>query len=95
MPLFEGNLPDEIWSRLKCWARIRAETDAPLTVEDCVAHVIGTVKDITGRPDALPPDVVTFYANESAEMVDRFRATFRALVNDAMSSDGSDLETAI
>lgn len=71
------NLPDEIWNRLKEWARARAASpcadDTPGS-DDYHARVADIVKEVTGRRDGVPADVAAFYARETAEMVMIFRA---------------------
>ncbi len=73
MPNLHGNLPDEIWSRLKEWAKTQAAAQISPTNDECVAQVLQIAAEITGRPDTLRSDVVAFYANETAEMISKFR----------------------
>jgi hypothetical protein len=73
MRLFHGNFPDEVWSRLKAWAKVQAEAYVSPTIDECVACVERIATEITGRNDSLRSDVVSFYATETAEMVARFR----------------------
>lgn len=71
------NLPDEIWSRLKEWARARAALPShgdAAGVEDYHTRVAEIVNEVTGRRDGVPSDVAAFYARETAEMVLSFRA---------------------
>ncbi|HTX56558.1 MAG TPA: hypothetical protein VMD47_05575 [Candidatus Acidoferrales bacterium] len=69
---FRGSLGDEIWRRLKDWARTRAGSGA-LTADDCVPHVVGIIRDLTGYPDTLGSEAIAFYASEAAEMVAKSR----------------------
>jgi prephenate dehydrogenase len=73
MPLFNGNFPDEVWSRLKAWAKIQASGPVSPTSDECVACVERIATEITGQTNSLRRDVVTFYAAETAEMIARFR----------------------
>lgn len=70
---FQGNLPDQIWGRLKEWAKVQARTETSPTHDECVAQVQRIIRVITGRTDSVRHDVVTFYANETAEMIAGFR----------------------
>jgi hypothetical protein len=88
MQPFQGNLPDLIWSRLKEWAKTTAASQTPPTSDECVAIVLRIVAGITGRPESLRPEVVAFYANETAEMVAKCR-------EQTGSVGATDLEAAI
>ncbi len=74
MPYVHGDFPDEIWKRLKEWAKAQAHAQLSPTNAECVAQVLLIAADLTGRRDILRGDVVTFYANETAEMVLRYSA---------------------
>jgi hypothetical protein len=71
--LFQGNFPDEVWCRLKAWARKKASDGESPTLSDCAAQVERIASEITGFPNSLRADVVNFYAAETAEMILRFR----------------------
>jgi len=73
MHSYRGNLPDEIWSRMKHWAKTQAGAQISPTIDECVAAVLHITAEITGRADSLRRDVVSFYANETAEMILQFR----------------------
>lgn len=88
MQPYQGTLPDEIWCRLKQWAKIQAQEQASPSNDDCVAQVLCITAEITGRMDGLRRDVVTFYANETAEMIAKFRGP-------SGSPGTTDLEAAI
>jgi hypothetical protein len=68
-----GNLPDEIWSRLKAWAKIQAQAGVSPSVAECAAHVERLSKELTGYADSLRSDVIEFYAAETSEMIARFQ----------------------
>jgi hypothetical protein len=59
-----GNLPEIVWDRLKAVAADQASSGEQLVIEKCISHVERAVRGIAGRPDALPPAVVIFYAEE-------------------------------
>lgn len=59
-----GNLPEIVWNKLKVVAVDEASNGQLLLIEQCISHVERVVRAITGRPDALPLAVVTFYAEE-------------------------------
>lgn len=88
MQPFTGNLPDQVWSRLKDWAKKQAAAQISPTHDECVAYVQQAAADITGRSDSLRGDVIIFYAGEVAEMISKFRS------NNG-SPGTSDLEAAI
>lgn len=73
MSRFHGNLTDEIWQQLKGWARVHARSSAPATTRLCTTRVSQIVKELTGRSDTLPAQVIEFYANEALAMVNHFR----------------------
>jgi hypothetical protein len=79
MRLVRGNFPDEVWGRLKAWAKVQAQGCCSPTVDECAAYVEHTAKEITGRPNALPIDVVRFYAAETAEMIASIREAAGAI----------------
>jgi len=64
-----------VWAELKLWARSQANVPEIPTITECVAQVERVAKHLTGVPNALRPDVVAFYAAETADMIARFRAT--------------------
>jgi hypothetical protein len=73
MRYLHGNFPDEVWARLKAWAKAAcARPDRP-TVEECSDEVERIAAEITGIPNVLRPEVVNFYARETVEMTARFR----------------------
>lgn len=59
-----GNLPEVVWNQLMELANDHAVTGEQLVIEQCCLHVERVVREVTGRPDALPPAVVQFYAQE-------------------------------
>lgn len=67
------NFPDDVWGRLKAWAKIQAQAPAVPTNEECAAYVRFCTEEITGRSDMLPAEVVNFYAAETVEMIERLR----------------------
>ena len=68
------NFPDDVWGRMKAWAKIQAQAPAVPSIEECAAYVRFCTEEITGRTDMLPEEVVNFYAAETAEMIERLRA---------------------
>lgn len=78
IPFLYGNIPEELWGRLKAWAKIKAHVDEPPTLADCAAWVENVCTNITGRAGVLPPDQVAFYAAETVAMIARFREEMRA-----------------
>lgn len=74
MSPFQGNLPDQVWSRLKQWAKTQAGAQLSPTNDECVAQVCRITVDITGRADGLRREVISFYADETVEMIAKFRA---------------------
>jgi hypothetical protein len=81
MRLIRGNFPDEVWGRLKAWAKVQAQGSSSPTVDECAAYVEHTAKEITGRPNALPLEVVRFYAAETAQMIASIRAAGEAIAD--------------
>jgi hypothetical protein len=73
MPLIPDNFPERVWARLKAWAQSISECQENPTFDQCAAQVERIVADVTGVPNLLRPDVVEFYANETLEMIARFR----------------------
>jgi hypothetical protein len=71
--VFHGNVPDEIWNRLKQWAKSQAGEQVSPTIDECVSRVLDVAAEVAGRPDSLRRDVVSFYAAETAEMIAKFR----------------------
>lgn len=67
--ILENSLPEEVWGRLKTWAKARAHAAASPSIEECAEYVRETVRSITGREDALRTDAVRFYAAEAFEMI--------------------------
>jgi hypothetical protein len=67
------NFPDEVWGRLKAWAAAQTQLVAIPTLEECAAFVRFAAEEVAGRPDALPPQVVKFYAAEALTMIQRLR----------------------
>lgn len=74
MPLIHDNFPDEVWARLKAWAKVVARGSEVPSTDDCALHVERLAREITGIPNALRAEVVQFYASETAEMIARYRA---------------------
>ncbi len=74
MPLIPTNFPDQVWARLKAWAKLRAADGDQPTPEECAEEVLRASAHITGHRDSLRAEVVKFYAAETAEMVEKFRA---------------------
>lgn len=68
-----SSLPDQVWSRLKTWARRQADGGATRNFEECHAQVQRAVHEVTGYADSLRAGVVDFYAQETREMIERFR----------------------
>lgn len=69
-----SNLADDIWTRLKTWARAQASLSAQPSLDECERYVQGVCSQLTGKPNALRPDVVAFYASETREMIAAYRA---------------------
>ena len=69
----QSNFPDEVWSRLKAWAAVQAQAAQTPSIDECAAYVRFAAQEVAGRRDALPPQVVTFYAAETALMIERLR----------------------
>ena len=67
------NFPDDVWGRLKAWAKIQAQAPAVPSSEECAAYVRFCAEEITGRSDMLPTEVVYFYATETVDMIERLR----------------------
>jgi hypothetical protein len=67
------NFPDEVWGRMKAWAKIQAQAPAVPSIDECAAYVRFCTEEITGRADILPAEVVNFYAAETLDMIDRLR----------------------
>jgi hypothetical protein len=67
------NFPDEIWTRLKTWAKTQASACAEPSLQECATYVRRICGDIAGDQNALRPDVVAFYAREAQSMIERFR----------------------
>ena len=72
------NFPDEIWARLKTWAKAMAAANAEPSIDECEAYVHHVCGEITSNPSVLGPDVVAFYAGEARDMIVKFRATVNA-----------------
>ena len=66
-------LPDEIWTRLKTWAKAQAASPLEPSFNECENYVRRVCLEITGAPNALRPDVVAFYASEARELATKFR----------------------
>ncbi len=64
------SLPEAIWTRLKAWAGTQANAPLSPSLDDCTQHVRSVAASLTGRNDALPPEVVTFYAAETLRMIE-------------------------
>jgi hypothetical protein len=69
------NLPDEIWERLKTWAKAQACSAVHSSLNECEVHVRRVCREITGNSDALRDDVVAFYAREAHQMIFKYRET--------------------
>lgn len=74
-----SNLPDDIWARLKTWAKTQAASSAELSLDECKSYAQLVCRELTGRPNALRPDVVAFYAKEALEMIAVYRASSSAV----------------
>ncbi|HEY9180184.1 MAG TPA: hypothetical protein VIO32_05660 [Candidatus Baltobacteraceae bacterium] len=74
MPLIHSNFPDDIWQRLKAWAKIQAHASESPSEDDCIQYIRKIVADVAGAAKALPEPVVLFYAAETLEMIRSFRA---------------------
>lgn len=74
MPLIPMNFPDQVWARLKAWAKLRAADGDQPSRDECAEEVLRASEHITGQRDTLRAEVVKFYAAETAEMVEKFRA---------------------
>ena len=72
------NFPDEIWARLKTWAKAQAVSNAAPSIDECEAYVRHVCGEIASNPSVLGPDVVAFYAREAREMIVKFRTTVNA-----------------
>lgn len=86
MRLINGNFPDEVWGRLKAWAKVQAHGSGCPTIDECASYVEHIAKEITGCAGSLPGDVVRFYAAETAEMIAVLRERFRAAAEDEPAS---------
>lgn len=97
MPVRYGyeSFPDEVWCRLKAWAKIQAGGEASPTPDECALYVRTVVKDLTGDAGALRPDVVCFYAAETSEMVARFRQQFLADLHTILPAADRSLESSL
>lgn len=73
MRLIRGNFPDEVWGRLKAWAKVQAQGTGSPSIDECAAYVEHTAKEITGRPNVLPSELIRFYAAETAQMIASIR----------------------
>lgn len=69
-----SNLPDDIWARLKTWAMAHASLPGQPSLDECERYVQDVCSQLTGKPNALRSDVVAFYAAETREMIDVYRA---------------------
>lgn len=76
--LTDGNFPDRVWTRLKAWAELQARDGGCPSLERCEAQVQEIATELTGRLNALPDEVVTFYAAETAQMVEAIGTLLRA-----------------
>jgi hypothetical protein len=74
MPLIHGNFPDEIWQRLKAWAKIQADGSESPSEDDCAQYVERLAQELGGSPKTLPDAVVRFYAVEVLDMIRNMRA---------------------
>ena len=72
MPQFD-NFPEDVWGRLKAWAKIVSVAPEAPTLEQCAAHVRRVATEISGLTAPLRPDVVEFYASETLQMIARLR----------------------
>jgi hypothetical protein len=77
-----SNFPDEVWNRLKAWAKNQAHGGCLPERDECLAVVERIAREITGRAGALRPDVVLFYASETADMAAKFRMELLAAAGD-------------
>jgi hypothetical protein len=78
MPFIPTNFPDQVWSALKAWAQVQAASRDVPTIEECAAYVKRAAEAISGHPGALRTDVVAFYADETREMIAKYREQFLA-----------------
>lgn len=83
MALIPDNFPDQIWVALKAWARSIAQDAVTPGDDACRIEVERIAREITGVPNILRPDVVAFYAVETAEMIAKFRSEH------TLAADGS------
>ena len=72
------NFPDEMWARLKTWAKAQAASNLEPSIDECEAYVRHVCGELTSKPSVLGPDVVAFYAREARDMIVKFRATVNA-----------------
>lgn len=72
--MIPNNFTEELWSKLKAWAKGHADAGASPTREESVAAVRSFCQQLTGHADFLACDVVAFYAAEMLEMLTKFRA---------------------
>lgn len=72
------NFPDEIWARLKTWAKAQAVSPAEPSIQACESYVRHICAQIAGDHDLLRPDVVAFYGRETLDMIAKFRMTAEA-----------------
>jgi hypothetical protein len=73
MPLIHDNFPDKVWAGLKAWAKSVCDLPDLPTLDECAKQVERIALEVTGAPNVLRPEVVTFYASETVEMIARFR----------------------
>ena len=74
MPLIHSSFPDDVWQRLKAWAKIQAHAPESPSEDDCIRYIQKIVGDLAGAAKALPEPVVQFYAAETLEMIRSLRA---------------------
>ena len=68
---YAGDIPEEVWRRVKIWAQQQAQRNARPTFEQCVAEVERISKEpLSGRP-SLPREVVEFYAAEAMQIIEK------------------------
>ena len=72
------SVPDRIWERVKTWAKAQAASSADPSLEECERFVRNACHEVSGRLDALPAQVVAFYASEIREMILKYRAAANA-----------------
>ena len=70
----ENSLPEEVWGRLKAWAKGHARAATSPSADECTAYVRDTVRLITGHENAMRTEAVRFYSGEALELIALYAA---------------------